>query len=158
MKRLFTLLVTCLLISACSSERYFGGNGAEALVYDEHHSYEVRIKNKHAVETQLAAVIEKFESLDRAATYRVEYRSTDAKKLLQSLFASYPSHQVEPKRVTYLRNKDLLAELKMDVTVKQLKMAPCQPAQVQVELPTRDCFVESMRLKQVAYKSRLVGE
>jgi hypothetical protein len=158
MIRLFALTLTCLAISACSSERYFGGNGAEALVYDEHHSYEVRIKNKPAVRAQLADVIANFESIDKEATYHVEYRTSAAKKLMQTLFASYQTHEVDPQRVIYLHNKNLLADLKMDVTVKKIKTEPCQAAQIQKELTTRDCFVESMRVKQVAYKSRLVGE
>ncbi|MGF1771133.1 hypothetical protein L4C42_02365 [Vibrio wakamikoensis] len=158
MIRLFAFTLTCLAISACSSERYFGGNGAEALVYDEHHSYEVRIKNKPAVRAQLANIIDNFESIDRAAIYHVEYRTSDARKLLQTLFASYQTHEVDPQRVVYLHNKNLLADLKMDVTVKKIKTEPCQGAQIQKELAIRDCFVETMRAKQVAYKARLVGE
>lgn len=158
MIRLFVLTLTCLAISACSSERYFGGNGAEALVYDEHHSYEVRIKNKPAVRAQLADVIANFESIDKDATYHVEYRTPAAKTLMQTLFASYQTHEVDPQRVVYLHNKNLLADIKVDVTVKKIKTGTCQGAQIQKELTTRDCFVESMRVKQVAYKSRLVGE
>ncbi|MDN3699715.1 hypothetical protein ACFFUO_16610 [Vibrio artabrorum] len=158
MKKLVLMALFSLSLLGCTSERYFGGNGAEALVYKEHHSFEFSIKNRNETAKQLHALIDDIEALDKEATYVVDYKSTRSKKMLEKIFDQYPSHIIAPKRVVY-RNSVLLSnDLKIQVTLRRLKTQQCKPAQIQTDLGQPDCFVESMRLKQVSYKSRLVGE
>jgi hypothetical protein len=157
MARLSALMIA-LLMSGCTAERYFGGNGAEALVYTENHRYEIVVKDKHVAQKQLQNLVASVESHDPEATYRVEYKSKTNKDMLAKIFANYASHRGFKERVVYRYNSAMSSDLSVDIAVRKLKTQPCSPAQLQVELASPDCFVEAMRLKQVAYKSRLLGE
>ena len=154
---LFMILFTSSLFG-CATERYFGGNGAEAVVYKEHHHFDFVIKNRTETAKQLKALIQDIELIDKEATYRVDYKSAASKKMLQTIFAQYPSHVVAPQRVLYRHALLLPNDLNIQVTLTRLKTQQCLPAQIQIQLGQPDCFVESMRLKQVSYKSRLLGE
>ena len=158
MKKLVLMALFATSLFGCASEQYFIGLGAEALSYKEHHNFEFEIKNSAKTAQQLDALIQEIESTDKEATYVVDYKSAASKQMLKEIFKQYPSHLIAPQRVVY-RNAQLLpSDLNIQVTLTRLKTQMCKPAQIHVRLRQSDCFVESMRLKQVAYKSRLVGE
>ncbi|EHH1037159.1 hypothetical protein J7077_004309 [Vibrio parahaemolyticus] len=155
------LVLIALLTSSlfgCVTERYFGGNGTEALVYKEHHSFEFAVKNYAVTEQQIRQLIQKVESMDKDATYMIDYKSARGKTMLMKTFEQYPSHIIAPQRVEYRYTPALPSDLNIHVTLMRLKSQQCTPAQIQIQLGQPDCFVELMRLKQVSYKSRLVGE
>ncbi|WP_038880826.1 hypothetical protein [Vibrio jasicida] len=158
MKKLVLITLLTSSLFGCASERYFGGNGAEALVYKEHHNFEFAIKKQAETTKQIKQLIHDIESMDKEATYVVDYRSTRSKTMLEQIFSQYPSHIVAPQRVTFRNAPHLSNELSIQVTLTRMKTQQCTPAQIHVQLGQPDCFVESMRLKQVSYKSRLVGE
>ncbi|TCN77164.1 hypothetical protein EDB62_107155 [Vibrio crassostreae] len=158
MKKLLLMALFTTSLLGCTSEQYFVGQGSEALVYKEHHNFEFAMKNRGETAKQLKGLIQDIESMDKEATYVVDYKSPRTKQMLQAIFEQYPSHLIAPQRVTY-RNAQLLpSDLNIQVTLTRLKTQECKPAQIHVRLRQQDCFTESMRLKQVAYKSRLVGE
>jgi hypothetical protein len=155
------LLLTTLLASSllgCATERYFGGNGVEALVYKEHHSFSFVIKNKTETERELRRLVAKIESTDNEATYVIDYKKISSKRMLENIFAQYPAHVAEPKRAVYRHANSLPNDLRVRVTLRLMKTQQCLPAQIEVESRQSDCFLESTRLKQVSYKSKLVGE
>ena len=116
------------------------------------------MKNRAETTKQITALIQDIESMDKEATYVVDYKSPRTKQMLQAIFKQYPSHLIAPQRVTYRSAQLLPTDLNIQVTLTRLKTQECKPAQIHARLRQQDCFVESMRLKQVAYKSRLVGE
>ncbi|PME34753.1 hypothetical protein BCV39_20250 [Vibrio sp. 10N.286.55.E10] len=158
MKKLALIALFSTSLFGCVSEQYFVGQGAEALVYKEHHSFEFVIKKRDKTAQQISDLIQEIESVDKEATYVVDYKSAANKQLLQSIFKQYPSHIITPQRVVYRYAQSLPSDLGIKVTLTRLKTQTCKPAQIHVNLRQSDCFVESMRLKQVAHKSRLVGE
>ncbi|MEZ8039587.1 hypothetical protein ACED25_08340 [Vibrio sp. 1F263] len=158
MKKSLIMALFNLSLLGCASEQYFVGQGAEALVYKEQHSFEFAMKNRDETTKQITALIQNIELMDKEATYAVDYKSIRSKAMLQSIFEEYPSHVIAPQRVLYRSVKLLPSDLKIQVTLTRLKTQKCAPAQIHVRLRQPDCFAESMRLKQVAYKSRLVGE
>ena len=158
MKKLLLMALFTTSLFGCTSEQYFVGQGSEALVYKEHHSFEFAMKNRAETTKQITALIQDIESMDKEATYVVDYKSPRTKQMLQAIFKQYPSHLIAPQRVTYRSAQLLPTDLNIQVTLTRLKTQECKPAQIHVRLRQPDCFAESMRLKQVAYKSRLVGE
>lgn len=158
MKKLVLITLLTSSLFGCVTERYFGGNGAEAVVYKEHHSFEFVIKNRVEIEKQIKQLIHKIESMDKESTFIIDYKSTPSKVMLVQVFEQYPSHTIAPQRVEYRYSPTLPSDLKIQITLTRLKSQQCTPAQIQVELGQPDCFVESMRLKQVSYKPRLLGE
>ncbi|MDA0154824.1 hypothetical protein OH460_21100 [Vibrio sp. Makdt] len=158
MKKLGLMALFAISLFGCASEQYFVGHGSEALVYKEHHSFKFEIKSRAETTKQLDVLIHKIESMDKEATYLVDYKSAVDKKMLQGIFEQYPSHIIAPQRVVYRHAQLLPTDLNIQVTLTGLKSQECTPAQIHVRARQSDCFVESMRLKQVAYKSRLVGE
>ena len=158
MKKLLLMALFTSTILGCASEQYFVGHGAEALVYKEHHSFEFTIKNRAETGKQLNELIQDIESMDKEATYIVDYKSNRSKQMLKAIFDQYPSHVIAPQRVLYRSAQLLPNDLNIQVTLTRLKTQECTPAQIHVRLRQPDCFAESMRLKQVAYKSRFVGE
>lgn len=158
MKKLLLMVLFTSTILGCASEQYFVGHGAEALVYKEHHSFEFTMKNRAETGKQLNELIQDIESMDKEAIYIVDYKSNRSKQMLKAIFDQYPSHVIAPQRVLYRSAQLLPNDLNIQVTLTRLKTQECTPAQIHVRLRQPDCFAESMRLKQVAYKSRLVGE
>ncbi len=158
MKKLLLMALFTSLLLGCTSEQYFVGHGSEALVYKEHHNFEFAMKNRGETAKQLKGLIQDIESMDKEATYVVDYKSIRSKAMLQEIFKQYPSHAIAPQRVVYRSAQLLPNDLNIRVTLTRLKTQECTPAQIHVRLRQPDCFAESMRLKQVAYKSRLVGE
>lgn len=158
MKKLLLMALFTTSLFGCASEQYFVRQGSEALVYKEHHSFEFAMKNRSETTKQISALIQDIESMDKEATYVVDYKSSRSKQMLQAIFEQYPSHLIAPQRVEYRSVQLLPSDLNIQVTLTRLKTQECKPAQIHVRLRQQDCFVESMRLKQVAYKSRLVGE
>ncbi|CAK2484533.1 hypothetical protein [Vibrio crassostreae] len=158
MKKLLLMALFTTSLLGCASEQYFVGHGSEALVYKEHHNFEFAVKNRGETAKQLKGLIQDIESMDKEATYVVDYKSPRTKQMLQVIFEQYPSYLIAPQRVTYRSAQLLPTDLNIQVTLTRLKTQECKPAQIHVRLRQQDCFTESMRLKQVAYKSRLVGE
>ncbi|CDT64734.1 conserved exported hypothetical protein [Vibrio coralliirubri] len=158
MKKLLLMALFTSSLLGCASEQYFVGHGSEALVYKEHHNFEFAVKNRGETAKQLKGLIQDIESMDKEATYVVDYKSIRNKAMLQEIFEQYPSHVIAPQRVVYRSAQLLPSDLNIQVTLTRLKTQECTPAQIHVRLRQPDCFSESMRLKQVAYKSRLVGE
>lgn len=158
MKKLLLMALFTSSLLGCASEQYFVGHGSEALVYKEHHNFEFAVKNRGETAKQLEGLIQDIESMDKEATYVVDYKSIRNKAMLQEIFEQYPSHVIAPQRVVYRSAQLLPSDLNIQVTLTRLKTQECTPAQIHVRLRQPDCFAESMRLKQVAYKSRLVGE
>ncbi|CDT86088.1 hypothetical protein [Vibrio coralliirubri] len=158
MKKLLLMALFISSLLGCASEQYFVGHGSEALVYKEHHNFEFAMKNRAETAKQLKGLIQDIESMDKEATYVVDYKSIRSKAMLQEIFEQYPSHVIAPQRVVYRSAQLLPSDLNIQVTLTRLKTQECTPAQIHVRLRQPDCFAESMRLKQVAYKSRLVGE
>ncbi|CAK1969441.1 Lipoprotein [Vibrio crassostreae] len=158
MKKLLLMALFTTSLLGCTSEQYFVGQGSEALVYKEHHNFEFAMKNRGETAKQLKGLIQDIESMNKEATYVVDYKSPRTKQMLQAIFEQYPSHLIAPQRVTYRSAQLLPTDLNIQVTLTRLKTQECKPAQIHVRLRQQDCFAESLRLKQVAYKSRLVGE
>ncbi len=152
----FVLLLTG--ITGCTTERYFDGNGAEALVYQEVHRVDYVINNRSESQQKMEQLIALSESFDKEAAYVVAYKSTADRQLAEKAFKQFSTLAVTPSRVQYRQEQDMIANVRISVAVRQLKTQICQPAQLQQDIAQPDCFVETMRLKQVAYKSRLVGE
>lgn len=152
------LAVAMLLVSGCTSERYFNGNGAEAIVYQELHRVDYVIKQREATLSNMEKFIALSESSDKEAKYVVSYKSKSAKNLAEQAFSKFDALMIFPSRVQYHQDTSSVADVSITVAVHKIKTQTCQPAQIQQEIGQPDCFVETMRLKQVAYKSRLVGD
>lgn len=85
MKKLVLMALFAISLFGCASEQYFVGHGSEALVYKEHHSFKFEIKSRAETTKQLDVLIHKIESMDKEATYLVDYKSAVNKKMLQDL-------------------------------------------------------------------------
>ncbi|MCW8344690.1 hypothetical protein MD535_01445 [Vibrio sp. ZSDZ65] len=153
------LLIVSLLImlSGCAAERYFGGNGLEALVYQQKHTIEMSVQDTARAQSQLEALFSTIEDQDTGARYFIEYKNKAAKSLLDQSLASYPRLQLKNDKVVLVNNKQLLTDIKLQVSFYVLKTEQCQPVQFGVEHSQLNCFSESARLKQVANKSRITG-
>ena len=152
------LIVSLLtLLSGCAAERYFGGNGLEAVVYQQKHTIEMSVKDTARAQTQLEALFATIEKQDTGAQYLIEYKNQASKAILEKSLASYPLLQLKSDKVILLKNQQLLTDVKLQVSFYALKTEQCQPVQFGVEHSQLNCFSESARLKQVANKSRITG-
>lgn len=158
-KRLVVLFAVSFMgITGCTTERYFDGNGAEALVYQEVHRVGYVIEKRKESLKKIEQLIALTESFDKEATYVVSYKSKQDRELAEKAFKQVAILAMTSSRIQYLQKPDMIADVRISVSVRQVRTQTCKPAQLLQEIAQPDCFVESMRLKQVAYKSRLVGE
>lgn len=153
------LLIASLLtmLSGCAAERYFGGNGLEALVYQQKHTIEMSVKDAARAQSQLNTLFSTIEDQDTGAQYFIEYKNKASKAVLDQSLALYPRLQLKNDKVVLVNNKQLMTDIKLQVSFYVLKTEQCQPVQMGVEHSQMNCFSESARLKQVANKSRITG-
>lgn len=157
MKTFIYIVVSSLLLVGCANEKYFSGNGFEALGYQEQHEFEFTVQDTEQFKQQLTTLVTTIASEDREAAYLIEYRTAQHKALISDIFKT--SFSAKNRPVFELnRNQALASDIKMNVAIYRLSAQKCLPSDIRVDLNQPDCFVESMRLKQVAYKSRVVGE
>ncbi|MFA0439123.1 hypothetical protein BCU70_06825 [Vibrio sp. 10N.286.49.C2] len=151
------ILSAMLILSGCASERYFGGNGLEALVYQQRHTVEMSIQDEKQAQQKLNALFSAVEGEDTGALYSIEYRNNAGKVLIDRIIDDYPALKVKKHKVTLAKNTQLLSDLKLQITFYALQTEECHAAQIGFEHSQTNCFSESARLKQVANKSRLLG-
>ena len=147
-----------LLMFGCTTERYFIGDGVEALVYQENHTVELNIKNKSASKAYLTQLIESIEKQNADARYTFVYRQAKTKALFEQTLMAFPELKLKNHRVSYQQESQLRSDALVKVTLHKVKTERCAPSQVLVESYQRNCFVESSRMQQVVNKSKLVGE
>lgn len=157
MKVSLAILVFSLFISGCASERYFSGNGVEALIYEENHEFEIMIKNRDAIRNKLTSLFMKTEALDREAIYYVSYKSEDIKYFVDETLKKDNKYSIYSDRISYAEDLSLKGDLNINVSFRKIKIQQCNPFEISRDIAQPDCFVESIRLKSVSYKSRLVG-
>ncbi|WP_112479847.1 hypothetical protein [Vibrio variabilis] len=158
MKNGLLALLVCVFIVGCSAERYFVGNGVEALIYEEKHRVELVVKERSQSATQLAQVIDAAERQNATAHYTFIYRTKAMKSLAQGVLSDYPELTLDNHRVSYLYQANETADLIINITLHKLNTELCKPSQVLVETYQRNCFIESSRMQQVVNKPKLVGE
>ncbi|WP_264876901.1 hypothetical protein [Vibrio agarivorans] len=158
MKIIFVVFASIIFLAGCANEKYFAGNGFEALAYQEHHEFEFTIKDSKQFQSQFLQLVEAISSEDKEASYRVEYKTNTHQKLVDKVFTRYRSNNVMPLTVEFVKNQKLEGDLQVVVAIRRFSHQTCSPLEIRTDLGQPDCFVESMRLKQVAYKSRVVGE
>lgn len=158
MKIAFAIFAAVLAISGCANERYFSGNGFEAVAYKEQHEFNFTIQDSDKFQSQLLELAEKVSAEDREAVFFIEYKNIKHRKLVDQALSSYRSRNLVPLVVEYAKNSALESDLSLVVAIQRFSMQTCLPSNIRSDLSQPDCFVESMRLTQIAYKSRVVGE
>lgn len=155
--RILALLASVMLFG-CTAERYFVGDGAEALVYQENHRFEFTVKQPASVKSQLDQLIQTAEKQNATAHYLIVYRTKGMKQLAQDVLTRFPELTLNNHRVGYEYQATEKVDLVINIMLHKVKTERCKPSQVQVETYKRNCFIESSRMQQVVNKNRLVGE
>ncbi|GAM66526.1 hypothetical protein JCM19236_3978 [Vibrio sp. JCM 19236] len=80
-----SLMLVLVCLSGCSAERYFTGNGAEALVYEEWHSFDIDLRGHPDQQQVIERLIEQIQQQDPYAQYTVLYKSNKNKQVFYLL-------------------------------------------------------------------------
>ncbi|WP_418641446.1 hypothetical protein ACNUDM_07890 [Vibrio chaetopteri] len=155
--RILALLASVMLFG-CTAERYFVGDGVEALVYQENHRFEFTVKQPASVKSQLVQLVQAAEKQNATAHYSIVYRTKGMKQLAKDAMKRFPELTLNNHRVDYKYRAKEEADLVVNITLHKVKAESCKPSQVMLETYKRNCFVESSRMQQVVNKNRLVGE
>lgn len=154
---IFGLIMVMTNLTGCAAERYFSGNGTEALIYEEWHSYDIDIQDSSEAQEVIATIVRRIQNRDSRAQYNVYYRSSISKTLFESVVKDFRELSSLRNQVTYRHNPHNITDLTMRVKVHAIHTAQCQAIELFKETDELNCFSESARLKQVANKQRLVG-
>ena len=165
---LITLLALCALggLSGCA-EKMYAVKGAEALVYPESHTYRFTLNDakttnvspqdaEEKMAAQLAAIIAQAQQRDHQFTVAYLYSSQSGKRLAQQQIQQLRRQGVSPTqyRLGYLPQPD--GDLTVTVQLHRVITEVCQPEIMGQPIQRRDCFVDTMRMKQVANPQRLI--
>ncbi|MGF1686536.1 hypothetical protein L4C36_07540 [Photobacterium japonica] len=160
---LIALLALCALssISGCAEKMYVA-KGAEALVYPETHTYQFTVNNSQsqngavAINTQLTKIVAQAQQRDHQFRVTYLYSSTQGKRIAQQQIAQLHRQGVSASQY----NAHYAAQPKTDLTVElryfRVLTETCQPEVMGQPIQRRDCFVDTMRMKQVANPQRLI--
>lgn len=155
MRRILMTLLGVVLLSGCA-ERYFNGPGAEALIYPETHVYQLTIKSTAESAAQLGEIVDKVDEIDSGASYLLEYRNSKGKQVALHTLKARPALPQRAEAFALKQNSTLASDLQLTVTYHALMTAACKPAQIEQANPSRNCFSEVARMKQVSHKERIV--
>ncbi|GAM60287.1 hypothetical protein JCM19232_620 [Vibrio ishigakensis] len=152
-----SLMLVLVCLSGCSVERYFTGNGAEALVYEEWHSFDIDLRGHPDQQQVLERLIEQIQQQDPYAQYTVLYKNNKNKQVFYSASKGFIELSKINERVNYIYSPENIVDLTIRAKVLAAYTETCQAVRIFKETGQINCFVESARVKQIANKQRLVG-
>ncbi|MEZ9246026.1 hypothetical protein AB4179_17450 [Vibrio lentus] len=152
-----SLMLLLVNLSGCSAERYYTGNGTEAVVYEEWHSFDIDLRGHEDQEKVIARLIEKIHQQDPYAQYTVLHRNNNSKQVFSAATQGLTELSSATKRVHYIYSPDNIADLTIRVKMLAAHTELCQAIELFKKTGQINCFVESARIKQVANKQRLIG-
>lgn len=152
-----SLILVLVSLSGCSAERYFIGNGAEAVVYEEWHSFDIDLRGHPDQQQVVGKLIEQIQQQDPYAQYRVLYKNDNSKRVFSSAAQEFTELSIPNKRVHYSHSPDNIADLTIRARVLAAHTEKCQAIELFKRTGQINCFVESARVKQIANKQRLTG-
>lgn len=153
----FSLMIIMLNLSGCAAERYFTGNGAEAIVYEQWHTFDIDLRGHSSQQEEIARLIEKIHQQDPYAQYTVLHRNNNSKQVFSAATQGLTELSSATKRVHYIYSPDNIADLTIRARVLAAHTELCQAIELFKKTGQINCFVESARIKQVANKQRLIG-
>ncbi|HAV1547083.1 TPA: hypothetical protein ACX3EK_001962 [Vibrio parahaemolyticus] len=155
MRRTLMTLLGIILLTGCA-ERYFSGSGVEALIYPETHVYQLTIKSVSESAEQLGDIIDKVSEIDSGGHYLLEYRNSKGKKVVQHTLKTRATLPLRADSLELKPNSTIDSDLLLTVTYHAMMTQACKPAEIERANPSRNCFSEVARMKQVSHKERIV--
>ncbi|KLV04165.1 hypothetical protein ABT56_16290 [Photobacterium aquae] len=150
-------LLTVLLCSGCSDALY-REQGAEALYVPEQHTYTVSLEHsKTDIATELEAIVKNAMKTDRGVEVRYAYRTARGKALAMAQTKVLAAMGLAPSQFAVVYDPASAGDLTVIVSLAKLVTETCPPLVLGGHNVRRDCFVESMRMKQVAYPKHVLG-
>ncbi|MGF1726079.1 hypothetical protein [Photobacterium nomapromontoriensis] len=154
------LLLGCVLVvTGCAENTLTAAKGAEALVYPEHHTYQFTLTGRSGpAEVEIERAIFDARQSDHDFDVTISYRSTRGQVVANRQLAKLKALGVSSEQYRSQYVLSLSSDVKVDIKLTRLLAETCQPETIEQLALSRGCFVDVMRMKQVARPARLMGE
>ncbi|MGF1724408.1 hypothetical protein [Photobacterium nomapromontoriensis] len=137
----------------------FDEKGAEALVYPETHTYLFTIKQgSKEIEKELDNIIQTARQADHYFSVSYRHGSPRGKILAQKQIEKLRLLNISSEQYSPVSTPRSGVDLTVEVSFYQLRTEICEPDTIEIVGKRRGCFVETMRMKQVASPQGFIGE
>jgi hypothetical protein len=159
MKTIIGLLFSIMLLSGCV-EKNFNAKGAEALIYPELHRYSYSLKslNHKDINNDLARITQQARSNDRYFTVTYLFNTNAGKEIAIQQISQNKIKSVLPNQFSMKKSIAITGDLDVVIVINKLLTEKCKPSRIEQNIYRKDCYVESMRMKQIANLEHVVGE
>lgn len=159
MKKFLCVMVAAFLLGGCA-DKTFDAKGAEALVFPEQQTYRFALKQSdNQVADAIAQMIDQAQQADRHFEVTYHYATPRGKVLARKQIAKHRRQHLAPMQYA-IRSAvaDSGEDLRVVVRLTRLVTETCRAGRLAHPTLRRDCFVETMRMKQIAYPEHLIRE
>lgn len=159
MIRHITVIVFVFLLSACV-DKTMPVKGAEALIYPEEHKFSLKVKHQGnaAVQTRVAEIIAQFLPDAPDTEWVINYRSNRVQHIAQQAEQQLMQAGVSPLRIKRQQLPSLTSDIVLKIKQYHLITENCPAYQFGQRTEKTGCFIETLRMKQIAMPSRLVAQ
>lgn len=159
MIRHIILLTFALLLSACV-DRPLPAKGAEALIYPEEHSFNIDVKRHGLTATQnkVTQIIADFLPAASDTDWIITYRSLREQNIAQNAEQQLKQAGVSPERIKRQKSPSMSRDIVIKIKQYQLITENCPPYRFGPNTVKTGCFVETLRMKQIASPSQLTAQ
>ena len=159
MIRHIILLTFALLLSACV-DKPLPAKGAEALIYPEEHSFNIDVKRHGLTATQnrVETIITDFLPAAPDTDWVISYRTLREQKIAKKAEQQLKQAGVSPKRIKRQQLPSLSSDIVIKIKQYHLITENCPAYQFSPNTVKTGCFVETLRMKQIASPSRLAAQ
>ncbi|PSW07393.1 hypothetical protein [Photobacterium lipolyticum] len=159
MIRHIILLTFALLLSACV-DKPLPAKGAEALIYPEEHSFNIDVKRHGLTATQsrVEAIITDFLPAAPDTDWVISYRTLREQKIAKKAEQQLNQAGVSPRRIKRQQLPSQANDIVIKIKQYHLITENCSAYQINTNTVKTGCFVETLRMKQIASPSRLAAQ
>ncbi len=159
MIRHIILLAFALLLSACV-DKPLPAKGAEALIYPEEHSFNIDVKRHGLTATQnrVTQIITDFLPAAPDTDWVISYRTLREQKIAKKAEQQLKQAGVSPKRIKRQQFPSLASDIVIKIKQYHLITENCPAYRFSPNTVKTGCFVETLRMKQIASPSRLAAQ
>ena len=164
MKQLLMSVLVLLSLGTLSgcAEQMYEAKGAEALVYPETHTYQFTVNTQQPqagvtdINAQLNKIVAQAQQRDHQFDVTYLYSTTQGKRIAQQQMAQLHRQGVSATQYRARYASQPKNDLTVELRYYRVLTETCQPEVMGQPIQRRDCFVDTMRMKQVANPQRLI--
>lgn len=156
------------VINACVVSVLLWGNGcaqdvstpkgAEALLYTVSHSYQFTLTpNSKPAEDEIERIVREARQLDFDASITIRYRSLQGQAFVKRQLATWKWWGLSPQQYRMEYQSSLPSDVMLDIELTRFMTETCYPREIEQPAHRIGCFVDTLRMKQVARPAHYPG-